>query len=123
MSAGRLQPFGPGLWLAGGTEVAVAGFAYPTRMAVVRLAGGGLWIWSPVALSEALRREIDALGEVRWLVAPNSLHHLFLAEWRAAYPKAKLYGAPGLRNGPAPSPTPSWTMRRRRPGQAISTRS
>lgn len=117
MSAGRLQPFGPGLWLAGGTEVAVAGFAYPTRMAVVRLAGGGLWIWSPVALSEALRREIDALGEVGWLVAPNSLHHLFLAEWRAAYPKAKLYGAPGLaqRAGVVPdaelddAPPPAWT--------------
>ncbi len=96
MSAGGLQPFGPDLWLADGAQVAVAGFRYPTRMAVIRLAGGGLWVWSPVAFTDGLRQEIDALGEVRWLVAPNSLHHLFLGEWRAAYPQAKLYGAPGL---------------------------
>jgi hypothetical protein len=40
---------------------------------------------------------LSDLGEVRHLVAPNSLHHLFLAEWRAAYPQAALYAAPGLR--------------------------
>jgi hypothetical protein len=31
-------------------------------------------------------------------VAPNSLHHLFLPEWKRAYPEAKLYAPPGLRN-------------------------
>jgi len=75
----------------------VIGFRYPTRMAVIRLADGGLLIWSPVALAEDLRAELAALGEVRHLVAPNSLHHLFLGEWRAAYPLARLHAAPGLR--------------------------
>jgi hypothetical protein len=46
------------------------------------------------------------------------LHHLFLAEWKAAYPQARLYAPPGLRNkrrdlvfdgdlGDAPEP--GWT--------------
>lgn len=96
MSVSLLQPFGPEIWLAPGPETEVIGFRYPTRMAVIRLAGGGLWIWSPVALSEALGAELADLGEVRHLVAPNSLHHLFLAEWRDAYPLAKLHAAPGL---------------------------
>jgi len=92
-----LQPFGEDMWLADGPETAVIGFRYPTRMAVIRLSGGGLFIWSPVALSDALRTAVDALGEVRCLIAPNSLHHLFLGEWRRAYPGAKLYAPPGLR--------------------------
>lgn len=92
-----LNPFGPEIWLADGPAVAVAGFSYPTRMAVIRLPGGALFIWSPVSLSDELRRAIDALGEVRHLVAPNSLHHLFLGEWHRAYPQAALHAAPGLR--------------------------
>lgn len=96
MTASALQPFGPEIWLADGPEADVAGFRYPTRMAVIRLESGGLLIWSPVALSKGLRDEVDALGAVACLVAPNSLHHLFLDEWRQAYPEAKLFAAPGL---------------------------
>jgi hypothetical protein len=65
-------------------------------MAVVRMADGGLLAWSPVALTAGLRAELAALGEVRLLVAPNSLHHLHLAEWREAFPAAPLHAAPGL---------------------------
>ena len=92
-----LQPFGPGIWISGGPIVSVAGFAYPTRMAVIALSGGGLLVWSPVALTPDLRVEIEALGEVRGLIAPNSLHHLYLAEWREAFPSARLHAAPGFR--------------------------
>lgn len=93
-----LEAFGPEIWIGGGpTVVAAAGFHYPTRMAVIRLAGGGLFIWSPVALSADLQGAVDALGEVRFLIAPNTLHDSFLSEWRRAYPGAKLYAAPGLR--------------------------
>lgn len=93
-----LEPFGEDIWLASGPTVASAGFDYPTRMAVIRLSGGALFIWSPVALSEDLRAAVDALGEVRFLVAPNSLHHVFLPDWKKAYPRAALYAAPGLRS-------------------------
>lgn len=92
-----LQPFDDGIWLADGPTADVAGFRYPTRMAVIRLSGGGLFVWSPVALSEALAAAVDALGEVRYIIAPNSLHHLFLADWRRAYPGARLFAPPGLR--------------------------
>jgi hypothetical protein len=92
-----LQSFGPELWVAQGPVVAVAGFAYPTRMAIMRLSGGGLFVWSPVELTEALRSQVEALGPVRHIVAPNSLHHLALAGWKAASPEARLYAPPGLR--------------------------
>ena len=92
-----LKQFGPEIWIADGPSVAVAGFHYSTRMAVVRLSDGGLFIWSPIKLTDDLRTDVDALGEVRHIVAPNSLHHLFLAEWKRAYAEARLYAPPGLR--------------------------
>jgi hypothetical protein len=92
-----LKPFGPDIWIADGPHVSVAGFHYGTRLAAIRLADGGLFIWSPIQLTGELRAEIDALGDVRHLVPPNSLHHLFIAEWRRAYPGARLYAPPGLR--------------------------
>lgn len=76
---------------------ASAGFRYPTRMAVIQLSGGGLFIWSPTALTDALRAEVDALGKVGFLIAPNSLHHVFLGDWQRVYPDARVYAPPGLR--------------------------
>jgi hypothetical protein len=93
-----LTPFGSGIWLADGPVVKAAlGFRYPTRMALVRLDNGGLWVWSPVALTEGLRAEIAALGPVAHLVAPNHLHHVFLGDWAAAFPEARVHAPPGLR--------------------------
>jgi hypothetical protein len=91
-----LQEFGRAIWIADGGEAVVAGFRYPTRMAVMRLADGGLFVWSPIALSDALKAAVDALGPVRHVVEPNSLHHLHLPEWKTAWPQAKLHAPPGL---------------------------
>jgi len=93
-----LRPFASDLWITEGPVINFgAGFAYPTRMAAIRLADGSLFIWSPVALNEELKAEIDALGRVACLVSPNLLHHLYLGEWKAAYPHARLIASPGLK--------------------------
>lgn len=93
-----MTPFGPEIWLSDGpTVTGAAGFRFPTRMAVIRLPDdGGLWVWSPVALTQDMRRAVDALGPVRHLVAPNSLHHTFLSQWAHTYPAALVHAAPGL---------------------------
>ena len=92
-----LREFGPKIWTADGSTVSFFGFAYSTRMAAIQLSSGGLFIWSPIALSTALKGEIDALGAVRFLVSPNKLHHLFLGAWKSAYPGARMFAPPGLR--------------------------
>lgn len=93
-----LQEFGPNIWIADGpTVTAAAGFHYPTRMAVIRLTNGDLVLWSPTALTDELRAAVEALGTVRYLVPPNSLHHTFLGDWQRVYPDAKAYAPPGLR--------------------------
>ena len=67
-----------------------------TRMTVVRLADGGLFVHSPVALDAATRMAIDELGEVRAVVAPSIFHHLSVGEWMSAYPRAHFAACPGL---------------------------
>lgn len=95
-AAARLEPVAEELWTAEGPTLSFFGFPYPTRMAVARLSQGRLWVWSPVALDAALRREVEALGDVRFLVSPNKLHHLYLGAWAEAFPEARLYAPPGL---------------------------
>jgi hypothetical protein len=93
----RLNLHGKDLWLAEGPPVRFLGaFDYPTRMGVARLGSGDLWLWSPIEWNEALGRELEAIGPVRHLVAPNAIHHLFLAAWAERHPEARLYAAPKL---------------------------
>jgi hypothetical protein len=91
-----LQPVGDSLWLIDGPVVRAYGFPFPTRMAVARLSGGGLWLWSPVRLTEDVQLAIQSLGDPLYAVEPNKLHHLALAEWVAAWPSLRLYAPPGL---------------------------
>ena len=92
-----LQDFGPNIWIADGeTITAAAGFHYPTRMAVIRNANGDLLIWSPVELTDELRNEVATLGDVQTIVAPNTLHHVFIDQWASAFPAGRVLGAPGL---------------------------
>ena len=73
------------------------GFPYSTRMAVIRLSDGSLFVWSPIAISDHICTSVGALGPVRHLVSPNALHHLFLADWKSAFPAARVYASPRLR--------------------------
>jgi hypothetical protein len=86
------KPLGSSLWYADGGIVPLNGFDYPTRMIVVRLADGGLWLWSPVKRTAEIDSAVRTLGPVRHIVSPNKLHHLFLGEWKRAFPDAKLWG-------------------------------
>jgi hypothetical protein len=75
----------------------ILGLRIGTRMTVVRLRDGSLFLHSPVELDADTRADLDRLGPVRFVVAPNRLHHLFVAPYREAFPEAQLWAAPGLR--------------------------
>ena len=101
MSGTVLKEWAPDLWTADGqADVEIPKFLrkcnFSTRMTVIRLRDGGLLLHSPIRLGADLRRELDALGPVRAIVAPNRFHHLFAGECQDAYPDARLYGALGL---------------------------
>src|ERR687889_1208149 len=95
------KPVGEDLWLVDGPVVRMSylwgSFPFPTRMAVVRLRGGDLLLWSPTALDEGLRSRIDALGRVRHLISPNKFHYAHICAWKRAYPEATAWASPGVR--------------------------
>lgn len=95
-----LKPVAPDVWLADGPIIHMAmpigSMPFPTRMVAIRLPSGELWIWSPIEGTEALWREIDALGPVAHLVAPNFIHYAHVPAWKARYPKAETWASPGV---------------------------
>ena len=84
-----------GLWELT-TPVKFSGITMPARTVVVQLGGGGVVVHSPGQLDDEIRAELETLGPVRGLIAPNRFHHLFVNEWREAYPEAAVYIAPEL---------------------------
>lgn len=95
----QLLPIADDLWVVDGPEVGyrLAGLTLPcpTRMTVVRI-GSDLWLHSPTSISTALKEQLDALGTVTWLIAPNSFHYSHIAAWAAAYPAAERHVSPDL---------------------------
>jgi len=89
-----LEPLAEDLWVASRPLPLWVGDV-GTRMTVVRM-GEDLWLHSPVTPDAELRKALDGLGRVRWLVGPNKVHHLFLGDFARAYPEAEICGAPGL---------------------------
>src|SRR5829696_1674427 len=70
---------------------------FPTRMVVVRLSNGDLFVWSPTEFDDGLRAQLDALGPIRHLVSPNKIHYAHIATWKRAYPEARAWASPGVR--------------------------
>ena len=90
-----LQAIAPNIWHLQ-HAFTVGGLRISSRMTVVRFRNNKLWLHSPVPLSAEVRAQLSSLGEVAYVVAPNKLHHLFVGDCMAAFPQAKLFGAPGL---------------------------
>lgn len=72
------------------------GLAIGTRMTAIRLPSGGLMLHSPVAVDDALARELEALGPVEQIVCPNPYHHLYAPMLQERYPDAKTIAAAGV---------------------------
>ena len=89
------------VWIVDGPVVRMAAFGthipFSTRMTLVRLANGDLWVHSPIALSEPLRQRVETLGRVAHLVSPNKIHYANIPAWKAAYPEAVAWASPGVR--------------------------
>lgn len=91
-----LQPYGDSIWIADGPIVRGFGFPFPTRMIVVRLADGGVWINSPVEWTPEDMLSVARIGPVKHLVSPTPLHDWRLEAWAKAFPDAHTWPATSL---------------------------
>jgi len=109
------------IWMVEGPEIgyAIAGTSLPcpTRMTVVRMNGSALWIHSPVRYSPDLAAELAALGEVAFIVAPNTHHDVHAADWATAFPQARLYASRDLVAGSRPPFDRASTLRKGMPSE------
>lgn len=91
-----MRSLGEGLWVHE-APLRFMGFEAGRLMNVVKLRDGGLFVHSPAPLDDALRSALGALGEVRFVAAPNRLHgHMWMEQYRDAYPGVELLAGPGL---------------------------
>jgi hypothetical protein len=70
---------------------------FSTRMTVVRLKNGDLFLHSPIAFEAALAGRLQSMGKIRHLVSPNQFHYAHIGEWSRAFPDAVTWASPGVR--------------------------
>jgi len=96
-----LKPVANNVWIADGPVIRLGApwpkIPFSTRMTVIRLPSGMLFVHSPTNLVASLKTEIEELGPPRFIVAPNRLHYWWLPEWRDAFGKAQMFAAPKVR--------------------------
>lgn len=97
------KPLAPDIGIVDGPfeYFTVAGMRMPmpftTRMTVVRLGDGDLFLHSPIAFDESLAAELQRMGTIRHLVSPNQWHYAHIGEWQRAFPQAVAWASPGVR--------------------------
>jgi hypothetical protein len=98
MAADGLRPFAEGVWVDSEPvhNFGNIGLRLTATMTVLRLGDKGLLLHSPVAMTAERRAAVAALGTVTHLYAPNLYHHLWIGEWAAAFPAARLHAPAGL---------------------------
>lgn len=99
----RYKPFADDVGIVDGSFEYVSAlgvtlpFPFTTRMTVVRLKSGDLFLHSPIKYDLPLAQELRQGGEVRHLVSPNKLHYAHIGEWSRAFPDAMSWASPGVR--------------------------
>ncbi len=72
------------------------GLEVGTRMTVILQSDGSLLLISPIKINCDLKQALDNLGTVKYIIAPNLFHHLYLEHSQQLYPQAKIIAPPGI---------------------------
>ena len=73
-----------------------AGTRFNSRMTIIRLSNGNLFIHSPCEIDEHTKIAVEKLGEVEFLVAPGSYHYFYISSAQRAFPNAETFICPGI---------------------------
>ena len=92
----NLEQLHDDVWTAAAPQT-MLGLHLGTRMTVVRLPSGGLWVHSPISLDEAAHEALRALGPIEHILAPNLYHHLHVGPMASAHEEAVVHARPALR--------------------------
>ncbi|KAK0449588.1 uncharacterized protein EV420DRAFT_1338429 [Desarmillaria tabescens] len=70
------------------------GMPFGGRSTAIKLQNGGVWVLASTPLDDATKTKLSELGPVQrvsmYIIGADAVHHLFLTEFKTAYPHAKL---------------------------------
>jgi glyoxylase-like metal-dependent hydrolase (beta-lactamase superfamily II) len=90
-----LKEIDKGIWVAE-APFKYFGLSVGTKMTVIRLNDGELAVISPITVDSVINRQLNELGIVSHIIAPNLYHYLFASDFKALYPKAIFWATSGL---------------------------
>ena len=97
------KPFGPDIGIADGPIEYVSALGmklrwpFTTRMTVVRLPNGDLFLHSPIPHDATLAKQLESRGRIRHLVSPNRGHYAHIGEWARAFLDTITWASPRVR--------------------------
>jgi len=92
-----LRAIAPDLWVAE-QPLKYFGLEVGTRMTVIRLSQDRLVIIAPIQLQDETVEQLNQLGNVSDIIAPNLYHYLFLNQCKQKYPNATVWATSGLQD-------------------------
>lgn len=96
MAIGELEKIDENIYCLEHSQYMPGGVYFPTRMTIVRLKNGRLWLHSPVPVEDSMAEKIATIGPVAHIVAPNHFHNLYVLSAIERWPEAQLWISPGL---------------------------
>lgn len=95
-----VKPLAENIWIVDGPEIRMAYLGlklpFPTRMTVIRLPRGGIWLHSPTEPTDEAVAAVRSLGPVKYLIAPNSIHYWWIPDWKRRFPESEVHAVAGL---------------------------
>ncbi|TFK88551.1 hypothetical protein K466DRAFT_598541 [Polyporus arcularius HHB13444] len=70
------------------------------RSTAIKLDFGGVWILASTELNNETKQKLDELGDVKYIVAGNNAHTMFIKQYKTAYPAAKVIGPEDIQTKP-----------------------
>jgi hypothetical protein len=88
---GEIRAVAPKLWCLDGEWRKTT---FRRRMTILADSNGDLLIHNPFSLKESDYKKVAALGNVRWIVAPNRFHCSEVVEFALRFPAAEIHSSP-----------------------------
>lgn len=72
-------------------ELVLMGIPVGTRMSLIEINEGELLAISPIKFTDSVLRQVQEAGHIKWIIAPNPYHHLYVMSCKRAFPEALVY--------------------------------
>ncbi|KIK70265.1 hypothetical protein GYMLUDRAFT_34761 [Collybiopsis luxurians FD-317 M1] len=91
MSETVIREVGKDIWIFSRPFARFGVFPVGGRSTAVKMQDGrGVWVLASTPLDTETKAKLDELGPIKFIIGADAVHHLFLSEYKKAYPEAKL---------------------------------